>query len=222
MTTALIILTLNEIDGVKELLPKIDLNWVDEILVVDGGSTDGTIQECKKMGFEVFVQEIKGQGGAILTGVEKTKSENIIIFGPDGNHEVEEIKRLNSKIKDGFDQVIINRFGKNSINLDAGKIDGFGNKMFTQLGNLFFKGNFADMLNESRIITRKAFDEIEFDAMQLDSTYQMSIRGLKKKQRIFEIEGNEGRRIGGQRKMKRIQTCSKLVKRLIIEILYKH
>ncbi len=56
MTTALIILTFNEIDGVKELLPKIDLNWVDEILVVDGGSTDGTIQECKKMVFDVFVQ----------------------------------------------------------------------------------------------------------------------------------------------------------------------
>ncbi len=100
--------------------------------------------------------------------------------------------------------------------MDAGKIDGFGNKMFTQLANLFFKGNFSDMLNESRIITRKAFDEIKFDAMQLDSTYQMSIRGLKKKQKIFEIEGNEGRRIGGQRKMKRIQTGSRLIKRLII------
>jgi len=220
MSTALIILTFNEIDGVKELLPKIDPNWVDEILVVDGGSIDGTIQECEKMGFDVFVQKIKGHGGAILTGVKKTKSENIIIFGPDGNHEVEEIKILDNKIKQGFDQVIINRFGKNSINLDAGKIDGFGNKMFTQLANLFFKGNLSDMLNESRIITRKAFDEIKFDAMQLDSTYQMSIRGLKKKQKIFEIEGNEGRRIGGQRKMRRIQTGSRLLKRLIIEIFH--
>ena len=220
MSTALIILTFNEIDGVKELLPKIDPNWVDEILVVDGGSIDGTIQECEKMGFDVFVQKIKGHGGAILTGVKKTKSENIIIFGPDGNHEVEEIKILDNKIKQGFDQVVINRFGKNSINLDAGKIDGFGNKMFTQLANLFFKGNLSDMLNESRIITRKAFDEIKFDAMQLDSTYQMSIRGLKKKQKIFEIEGNEGRRIGGQRKMRRIQTGSRLLKRLIIEIFH--
>jgi glycosyltransferase involved in cell wall biosynthesis len=218
MTTALIILTFNEIDGVKELLPRIDRNWVDEILVVDGGSTDGTIQECKKMGFDVIVQEIKGHGGAILTGVKKTKAGNIIIFGPDGNHEINEIKILKDKIKEGFDQVIINRFGKNSINLDAGIIDGFGNKMFTQIANLFFKGNLSDMLNESRIITRKAFDEIEFDAMQLDSTYQMSIRGLKMKQRIFEIEGNEGRRIGGQRKMKRIQTGFRLLKRLIIEI----
>ncbi len=218
MGTALIILTFNEIDGVKELLPKIDKNWIDEILVVDGGSTDGTIDECEKMGFSVFIQKTKGHGGAILTGVQQTTSENIILFGPDGNHEVDEIVILNNKIKDGYDQVIINRFGKTSINLDAGRIDGFGNKLFTKLANLFFRGNLSDMLNESRIITRTAFHELHFDAMQLDSTYQMSIRGLKKKQKILEIEGNEGRRIGGQRKMRRIQTGSRLLKRLIIEI----
>jgi len=220
MNSALIILTLNEIDGVRELFPKIDKNWVDEIVVVDGGSTDGTIEECKKFGFRVVVQKMKGHGGAILTGVMETKSDNIIIFGPDGNHEVEEIKILNNKIKQGYDQVIINRFGKESINLDAGKIDGFGNKMFTKLANLFFKGNLSDTLNESRVITRAAFNELKFDAMQLDSTYQMSIRGLKKKQKMIEMVGNEGRRIGGERKMKRIQTGSRLFKRLIIEIFH--
>ena len=220
MSSALIILTSNEIDGVKELLPKIDKKWVDEIVVIDSGSTDGTIEECKKFGFKVVIQKIKGHGGAILTGVRETKSDNIIIFGPDGNHEVEEIKILNNKIKQGYDQVIINRFGKESINLDAGRIDGFGNKMFTKLANFFFKGNLSDTLNESRVITRTAFDEIKFDAMQLDSTYQMSIRGLKKKQKIIEIVGNEGRRIGGQRKMKRIPTGSRLLKRLVIEIFH--
>jgi len=220
MSSALIILTFNEIDGVRELFPKIDKNWVDEIVVIDGGSTDGTIEECKKFGFRVVIQKIKGHGGAILTGVRETKSDNIIIFGPDGNHEVEEIKILDNKIKQGYDQVIINRFGKESINLDAGKIDGFGNKMFTILANLFFKGNLLDTLNESRVITRAAFNELKFDAMQLDSTYQMSIRGLKKKQKIIEIVGNEGRRIGGERKMKRIQTGSRLFKRLMIEIFH--
>ena len=220
MSSVLIILTFNEIDGVRELLPKIDKNWVDEILVVDGGSTDGTIEECEKLGFKVHIQEIKGHGGAILTGVKETKSENIIIFGPDGNHEVEEIEILNNKIKEGYDQIIINRFGKESINLDAGKIDGFGNKMFTKFANLCFNGNLSDTLNESRIITRTAFNELKFDAMQLDSTYQMSIRGLKKKQKIIEIVGNEGRRIGGERKMKRIQTGSRLLKRLLIEIFH--
>ena len=42
MTVSLLIMTLNEIDGMKKLMPKINPDWVDEIILVDGGSTDGT------------------------------------------------------------------------------------------------------------------------------------------------------------------------------------
>ena len=59
MTTALIITTLNEITGVKKIIPKIKKEWVDEILFVDGGSTDGTIEEARKMGFKVIIQKQK-------------------------------------------------------------------------------------------------------------------------------------------------------------------
>ena len=217
MSVAIIILTLNEIDGVKIILPKIKKEWADEIVVIDGGSTDGTIEECKKMGFEVIKQKNKGHGGAILDGVQSTNSDVIVIFGPDGNHEVEEIPKLIKKINEGYDQVIISRFGEGSENLDAGIIDGFGNKMFTFVANLIFNGSMTDTLNESRSITRKAFEELKFDAMQLDSTFQMSIRGMKRKQKIFEIVGNEGRRIGGKRKMKPFQTGCRLVKRILVE-----
>ena len=147
-----------------------------------------------------------------------TKSDNIVFFGPDGNHDVNEIKQLIKKIDEGFEQVVISRFGKGSINLDAGIIDTFGNKMFTFFANLFFGGNLTDTLNESRIITRDAFNELKFDAMQLDSTYQMSIRGLKTKQKYYEIIGNEGARIGGKRKMRPFHTGCLLVKRVIKEI----
>ena len=217
MSIAIIILTLNEIDGVRVILPKIKKEWADEIGVIDGGSTDGTVEECKKMGFQVINQKNKGHGGGILTGVEFTKSDIIIIFGPDGNHEPNEILQLSKKMDEGYDQVVISRFGKGSENLDAGLIDGFGNKMFTFIANIIFNGNMTDTLNESRSITRKAFEELKFDAMQLDSTFQMSIRGMKRKQKIIEIVGNEGRRIGGKRKMKPFQTGCRLIKRILVE-----
>ena len=191
-----------------------------QFVVVDGGSTDGTIEEAKKMGLEVVVQKSKGHGAAITLGVEITKSDNIVIFGPDGNHEPEEITQLISKAQEGYDQVIVSRFGKGSVNLDAGKIDAFGNRMFAFFTNLFFGGKLTDVLNESRLITRKAMLEIKFDAIGLDSTLQMTIRGLKKRQKIFEIVGNEGSRIGGKRKMRPFQTGCLLTKMIVKELIF--
>ena len=53
MSTALIILTLNEVVGVKHILPQVKTEGIDEIIVIDGGSTDGTIDEVKKMGIKI-------------------------------------------------------------------------------------------------------------------------------------------------------------------------
>ena len=94
LTTALVILCLNEIDGMRQIVPKIKKEWVNEIVLVDGGSTDGSIDEAKKLGLRIINQKIKGHGAAILAGVNSTKSDNIVFFGPDGNHEPEEIPLL--------------------------------------------------------------------------------------------------------------------------------
>ena len=220
MTTALIITTLNEITGVKKIVPKIKKEWVDEIIFVDGGSTDGTIEEAKRMGFRVIIQKQKGHGAAVLEGVNAIKSDNFILFGPDGNDEPEKIPELIEKIEEGYDQVLATRFGKGSVNLDAGIIDTFGNKMFTFLANAFFGGYWTDTLNESRIISKKAFQELNFDAMDLSSTQQMSIRGLKRRQKICEILGNEGERIGGVRKMKPLPVGASLSLRIIKEFIH--
>ena len=220
MTTALLILTLNEVDGIKKIMPLVKREWVDEIIFVDGGSTDGTIEEAKRMGFKVIIQKQKGHGAAVLEGVNAIKSDNFILFGPDGNDEPEKIPELIEKIKEGYDQVLVTRFGKGSVNLDAGIIDTFGNKMFTFLANVFFGGYWTDTLNESRIISKKAFQELNFDAMDLSSTQQMSIRGLKRRQKICEILGNEGERIGGVRKMKPLPVGASLSLRIIKEFIH--
>ncbi len=220
MTITLLVLTLNEIDGMKKVMPQIKKEWVDEIIVVDGGSTDGTIEESKKLGFKIIHQTNKGHGDAILLGINETNSDQYVFFSPDGNHYPEEIPLLINKLNEGYDQVLISRFGKGSINLDADFIERFGNKMFAFLTNVFFGGKFTDTLNESRIITRKAFLELNFDALKMDSTQQMSIRGLKKKQKVIEIVGNEGERVGGKQKMKPLQVGANLSSQIIREFIF--
>src|SRR5438093_12624060 len=60
LNVTLLALTLNEIDGVKAIMPQIDRSWCSQIIVVDGGSTDGTIEWCRENGYEVFVQKRRG------------------------------------------------------------------------------------------------------------------------------------------------------------------
>ena len=220
MSTSLIITTLNEIDGIKKILPQIKKEWVDEIIIVDGGSTDGTVEKAKEMGFKVIKQKIPGHGGALLTGIEESTGDKIIIFGSDGSNETSEIPQLVEKGLEGFDQVIISRFGKTSINEDAGMIDGFGNKMFAFMTNIFFGGKLTDSLNCSRLFTRKAISEINLSELSLCAVEQISARGLKRKQLIYEIVGNERARVGGERKMHRIPTGSTLTSMIIKEFIF--
>ena len=222
MSSSLVIPTLNEVVGIKKIMPLIKREWVDEIIIVDGGSTDGTVAEAEKIGLKVIRQKTKGKhGAAIHDGFEHTDADILIMFGADGNNEPDEIPKIIAKMKEGYDQVMVSRFSKTSINEDAGLIDGFGNKMFTFLVNVFYGGHFTDALSSSRAITRKAWNEIKLDDFGMTIVYQMSIRGLIKNHKIIEIAGNERARVGGERKMHRIPTAIKLIKLIISELFWK-
>ena len=222
MSTAIIIPVLNEIDGIKKILPKIKKEWAKEIVLVDGGSTDGTIEEATRQGFKVIHQEDKGAGNAMRLGVKNTDSDFVMFFSPDGNHVPEDIPRLIEKIKEGYDMVHLSRFGKNSSSQDADDYfyGHFGNNLFTFLTNVFFGGNYTDALNGFRIFKRDAFERLETQSESLIIDQETYIRALKKNFKICEIDGDEPSRIGGERKMKPISTGSQLSWQIIKEFFY--
>ena len=110
--------------------------------------------------------------------------------------------------------------GPNVEKFEKSFADYIGNKMFAFLVNVFFGGRWTDSLNESRIITRKAFNELKFDSFKMGSTQQMSIRGLKLNHKICEIVGNEGVRIGGKRKMAPLQVGADLSLQILKEFFH--
>ena len=61
MSTAVFVLTLDEIDGVSAIMPQVKKEWAEQIVFVDGGSTDGTIEKAKELGFEVIHQKNKNK-----------------------------------------------------------------------------------------------------------------------------------------------------------------
>ena len=202
MSVVVIVLTLDEIDGVKVIMPQIKKDWADEIVFVDGGSKDGTVEEAKRLGFRVIHQHDKGEGNACRIGAKETKSDFLMFFSPDGNDLPEDVPKLIQKTKEGHDIAHISRFGKNSVSDDAGWLDRFGNNMFTFLVNVFFGSHYTDALNGFRIIKREIFEEIKTVCEPLGIEQEISIRCAKKKYPIYEIDSREPERIGGERKMR--------------------
>jgi glycosyltransferase involved in cell wall biosynthesis len=220
MSVIVFVLTLDEIDGVSEIMPKVKKEWADAIIFVDGGSTDGTQEKAKELGFEVIHQKNKGEGNACRIGTDATQSDYVMFFSPDGNDLPEDIPKLIQKTKEGHDVIHISRFGKNSVSEDANLLDRFGNNMFTFLVNTFFGGNYTDALNGFRIIRRKLWDELKTDAQYLNIEQQTCIRLAKRKIPILEIDGIEPKRIGGERKMRPLTTGAQLSYQIIKEFIF--
>ena len=216
----MVVPTLNEIDGMKKIMPQINRSWVDEIIIVDGGSTDGTIEESQKLGFKIVHQTSRGVGDAYRLGIEATNCDYILFFSPDGNHEIKDIPILINKIKSGYEIVHINRFGKTSKSEDPGLITGFGNRMFTFLVNVFFGGYFGDCLDGFKIIKRNTVLELKLDAKRENYEQQICIRAAKLGIRIFEVDGNEPKRIGGERKMSPLYTGYQLSRQILREFIF--
>ncbi len=108
----LVILTRNEIDGLKKILPKIPLKQVDEVFAVDYKSTDGTIEFFEKNHIKVIKQKTKGRGRAFILASKKAKGDQILLLRPDGNENPTDMPKLFKLLDEGCDIAITSRFMK--------------------------------------------------------------------------------------------------------------
>jgi glycosyltransferase involved in cell wall biosynthesis len=217
MKITLLVLTLNEIDGMRAIMPKIKKEWVDQILILDGGSTDGTIEYAKEHGYEVYVQKEKGFRFAYIEALSLIKGDYVLTFSPDGNSLPELIPALIDQAKAGFDMVIASRY------LDGGKSDdddlitAFGNWLFTNTVNLLHRANYTDAMVILRIYKTKLIYDLDLDKDESYATPEklfstrisweplLSVRAAKRKLKVGEIFGHEPPRIGGERKLRIIR-----------------
>jgi glycosyltransferase involved in cell wall biosynthesis len=78
----------------KVIMPLIRKEWVDEIFIVDGGSTDGTVEFARENGYPVYVQKRMGFRHAYIDALDVIKSDYVIAFGPDGNSLADKFPNL--------------------------------------------------------------------------------------------------------------------------------
>lgn len=219
MKVLLIAPTSNELEAVKIILPKIDKKNIDEILIVDYNSTDGTVEYCEEKGFRVHRQKSKGYGAAIQEALKLNHNDIIVEFPPDGSSPPEHIQELIEKIKDGNDLAIGSRYLPGAKSYDDDVVTAFGNWMFTFIVNFLFGTKFSDVLIGYRAYRRSMIDKLNIRAKSLDWSVELPILFAKAGAKITEIPSDEPKRIGGQRKMHPIGTGIEISKVIIREFL---
>jgi len=224
MKSSLIILTLNEIEGVRALYDRIPFDAADECFVVDGGSVDGTMEFFKERGIRVVPQEIKGRGEAFRIAVREAKGDYLIFFSPDGNEDPSDIPKLIELLTKGYDIAIASRFLPDSRNEEDDLLfpwRAWANRTFTYIANIIWNTNrnyITDTINGYRAIKKEAFNKLNIDAPGFVIEYQMSIRAMKSGLKVVEIPTIEGQRIGGESTAKSIPTGFIFMKHLLREI----
>ena len=214
---SLVIPTLNEIDSMKEIMPRINKKWVYEIIIVDGGSKDGTVEYSKRNNYRIISPKVRGLVPQLIEGFKAAKGDTIILFSPDGNSIPELIPGLIKKIEKGYDMVIVSRYRDGAKSYDDDFFTKIGNFFFTKMVNIFFSAKYTDVLVIFRGFRKDIFRKIIIEP-DGDIDLQLSIKCAKMKLKVAEIPGDEPKRIGGKRKISILGTGYKLIVGLIKEI----
>lgn len=110
----IIIPTLNESETIKQVITGFKTQGYTNILVIDGGSTDGTVKIAKSCAVQVETQnpETTGKGAAVIESLEYIKTPYIVFIDGDLTYDPSEVPTLLQPLQNGYDEVIGNRFAQ--------------------------------------------------------------------------------------------------------------
>jgi glycosyltransferase involved in cell wall biosynthesis len=108
LSTSIILPAKNEAESLDTLLPVLREKFPQqEIIVVDDGSADDTVEVCRRNGVRVISHVYSmGNGAAIKTGARNAHGDVLVFMDADGQHSPEDIPRLLDRIEEGFDMAV--------------------------------------------------------------------------------------------------------------------
>ena len=199
MTLGVIIPAFNEALSIKKVLQDLPKDIIEEIVVVNNGSTDDTARIAQQNGAVVLTENRRGYGWACLKGMEyleKKDIEIVVFLDGDYSDDPKEIIQLIEPIKKNeYEFVVGSRvLGKcQKGSLKAHQI--FGNKLATFLIRFFLGGVFTD-LGPFRAIKQESLSKLSMKDKTYGWTVEMQIKAVKQNLKYIEVPVSYKPRIG--------------------------
>ena len=195
-----IIPAINEEKSIGFVIRDIPDEVAGEIIVVDNGSEDNTIQVASSHGATVLVEENKGYGYACLNGIEYLGSKDIkpdIIVFLDGDYSdyPGEITKVVAPVLDGADLVIGARVPRKRETGSMTIPQIFGNWLATFLVLILYKQKFTD-LGPFRAIRYQKLLDLKMNEKTYGWTVEMQLKAAKHGLKCVEVPVSYRKRIG--------------------------
>lgn len=156
--------TLNEAETIGEVIDGFTSRGYENVLVVDGNSTDGTPDVAREHGAKVIQQSGSGKGQAIREGIRHVDAEYVLMLDGDGTYRPEDADAMLEPLVDGrYEHVIGNRFA----DMEEGamsRLNRTGNAMFNWVFRNVHGRDFEDILSGYRAFTRESVEDFYLDA----------------------------------------------------------
>ncbi|MBI4349158.1 MAG: glycosyltransferase [Elusimicrobia bacterium] len=198
-----VVTALNEAATIAEVI-RAAKPFVDEVIVVDGHSTDGTAEIAAKEGARVVQDNRRGKGDATRVGIEAAKGEVLLIMTADGSDDYARCREVTEPVVKGqADLVIGSRFQGGSEEFSATLtqlIRTAGNISLNVLINWRWGTELTDVLNAFRAIRRDTAMSLGLNTDSAAIETEMVVKALKKGLRVVNVPTHEfARKVGDTR-----------------------
>jgi len=216
--------TLNEAESIKKVI--FEINGLPlakkEIIVVDGCSTDATIDIARRMGARIIIEPKKGYGNAIKKGVSTAQSQIIVTMDSDYTYPSLYIPKLIMPlINNEADLILGNRL--DYFNMNSMKIfHFFGNILLTFIFNLLFYTKIKDTQTGFRAFRKILYKKLELKSGGIFLPTEILVKSLRFHLRIKEVPIIYRPRIGKSKLNPILDGFIILIKMIVIRLSFLH